>query len=41
MRFDEAVKVIDSFYDEGGRCLYLEGGEPFIPGAIFNALKYF
>jgi sulfatase maturation enzyme AslB (radical SAM superfamily) len=22
--------VIDSFYEEGGRCLYLEGGEPFL-----------
>lgn len=30
MSFDEAVKVIDSFYSDGGRCLYLEGGEPFI-----------
>ena len=30
MIFSEAVKVIDSFYAYGGRCLYLEGGEPFI-----------
>jgi MoaA/NifB/PqqE/SkfB family radical SAM enzyme len=30
MSFDEAVSVIDFFYTEGGRCLYLEGGEPFI-----------
>jgi len=30
MSFDEAVKVMDSFYSERGRCLYLEGGEPFI-----------
>ena len=30
MSFDEAVKVIDSFYTDGGRCLYLEGCEPFI-----------
>jgi MoaA/NifB/PqqE/SkfB family radical SAM enzyme len=30
MSFNEAVKVIDSFYSDGGRCLYLEGGEPFI-----------
>ncbi|MBN2480419.1 MAG: radical SAM protein [Bacteroidales bacterium] len=30
MRFEEAVQVVDSFYAEGGRCLYLEGGEPFI-----------
>ena len=30
MSFDEAVNVMDSFYSNGGRCLYLEGGEPFI-----------
>lgn len=30
MHYDEAVNVIDSFYSAGGRCLYLEGGEPFI-----------
>lgn len=30
MRFDEAVNVMDTFYAEGGRCLYLEGGEPFM-----------
>jgi len=30
MSFEEAVQVIDSFYSDGGRCLYLEGGEPFI-----------
>lgn len=29
MTFEEAMKVIDSFYQNGGRCLYLEGGEPF------------
>src|SRR4030042_5376729 len=28
--FNEAKKVIDAFYDDGGRCLYLEGGEPFL-----------
>jgi MoaA/NifB/PqqE/SkfB family radical SAM enzyme len=28
--FEEAIKVINSFYHEGGRTLYLEGGEPFI-----------
>jgi MoaA/NifB/PqqE/SkfB family radical SAM enzyme len=28
--YAEAVQVIDSFYSDGGRCLYLEGGEPFI-----------
>ncbi len=30
MKFKEAVDVIDSFYADRGRCLYLEGGEPFI-----------
>jgi len=30
MSFEEATKVIDSFYADGGRCLYLEGGEPFL-----------
>ncbi len=30
MSYDEAVEVINSFYADGGRCLYLEGGEPFI-----------
>jgi len=30
MSYNEAVTVIDSFYSEGGRCLYLEGGEPYI-----------
>ena len=30
MSYDEAIGVIDSFYEEGGRCLYLEGGEPFL-----------
>jgi MoaA/NifB/PqqE/SkfB family radical SAM enzyme len=26
----EVLSAIDSFYQEGGRCLYLQGGEPFI-----------
>jgi MoaA/NifB/PqqE/SkfB family radical SAM enzyme len=30
MRFEEATAVIDEFYRRGGRCLYLEGGEPFL-----------
>ncbi len=30
MRFDEASNVMDAFYAEGGRCLYLEGGEPLM-----------
>ena len=28
--FEEATAAIDAFHREGGRCLYLEGGEPFI-----------
>jgi len=28
--FEEITQVIDSFYQEGGRCLYLQGGEPFL-----------
>jgi len=28
--YDEAKEVIDIYYNEGGRCLYLEGGEPLI-----------
>jgi MoaA/NifB/PqqE/SkfB family radical SAM enzyme len=30
LEFAEAVSAIDAFYHEGGRCLYLEGGEPFL-----------
>ena len=30
LAFAEATAAIDVFYNEGGRCLYLEGGEPFI-----------
>ena len=28
--FAEVVAAIDAFHREGGRCLYLEGGEPFL-----------
>ena len=28
--FEEVIAAIDAFHHEGGRCLYLEGGEPFI-----------
>ena len=28
--FKEAIFAIDSFYNEGGRTLYIQGGEPFI-----------
>jgi MoaA/NifB/PqqE/SkfB family radical SAM enzyme len=30
IKYEEAIRVVDSFYEKGGRCLYLEGGEPFI-----------
>ena len=30
MDFNEVTGVIDTFYREGGRTLYLEGGEPFL-----------
>jgi len=30
LSFEEIVTVIDSFFEEGGRNLYLEGGEPFL-----------
>ena len=28
--FAEVTAAVDAFYREGGRCLYLEGGEPFL-----------
>ncbi len=30
MTFEETKKVIDEYYQQGGRCIYLEGGEPFL-----------
>lgn len=30
LSFQESTGVIGSFYQEGGRCLYLEGGEPLL-----------
>lgn len=30
LRFEEAIDAINSFYKEGGRTLYIQGGEPFI-----------
>lgn len=30
VKYEEALQVVDKFYLDGGRCLYLEGGEPFI-----------
>jgi MoaA/NifB/PqqE/SkfB family radical SAM enzyme len=28
--FEEVKQVVDSFYQQGGRCLYLQGGEPLL-----------
>ena len=36
LSFEETVNILDSFYKEGGRSVYLEGGEPF----IWNDEKY-
>lgn len=30
LTFKELINVINNFYDEGGRTIYLEGGEPFL-----------
>jgi MoaA/NifB/PqqE/SkfB family radical SAM enzyme len=30
LSFEEAIAILDSFYKEGGRTVYLQGGEPFI-----------
>ena len=30
MSYADTIKVIDKYYSDGGRCLYLEGGEPFL-----------
>lgn len=30
LSFEEITGVIDSYYQEGGRCLYLHGGEPLL-----------
>jgi MoaA/NifB/PqqE/SkfB family radical SAM enzyme len=30
LSFEEAKNLIDSFYNEGGRIIYFEGGEPFL-----------
>jgi MoaA/NifB/PqqE/SkfB family radical SAM enzyme len=42
--FEEITEVIDSFYRQGGRCLYLEGGEPFLwhdrPYGIEHIVEY-
>jgi MoaA/NifB/PqqE/SkfB family radical SAM enzyme len=42
--FAEVVSAIDAFYREGGRCLYLEGGEPFLwhdgPQGLDDVVRY-
>jgi sulfatase maturation enzyme AslB (radical SAM superfamily) len=30
LSFEEVRVAVDSFYQQGGRCLYLQGGEPFV-----------
>jgi MoaA/NifB/PqqE/SkfB family radical SAM enzyme len=30
LSFEETIAAAESFYREGGRCLYLQGGEPFV-----------
>jgi MoaA/NifB/PqqE/SkfB family radical SAM enzyme len=30
LSFAETIAAVDSFYQEGGRCLYLQGGEPCV-----------
>lgn len=30
LSYGEVTNVIDSYYQEGGRCLYLQGGEPLL-----------
>ena len=30
LSLEEAITILDSFYKEGGRAVYLQGGEPFI-----------
>jgi MoaA/NifB/PqqE/SkfB family radical SAM enzyme len=30
LSYEEVREAVDSFYQQGGRCLYLQGGEPFV-----------
>jgi MoaA/NifB/PqqE/SkfB family radical SAM enzyme len=30
LSFEQVIVAIQAFYDQGGRCLYLQGGEPFL-----------
>jgi MoaA/NifB/PqqE/SkfB family radical SAM enzyme len=30
LSFEEIINILDSFYKEGGRTVYLQGGEPFV-----------
>ncbi len=42
--FGEVTAAVDAFYREGGRCLYLEGGEPFLwhdgPRRLDDVVEY-
>ncbi len=44
LAFDEAIRAMNSFYDEGGRTLYLQGGEPFLwqdgPYSLEDIVRY-
>jgi MoaA/NifB/PqqE/SkfB family radical SAM enzyme len=44
LSFGEVRAAIDSFHREGGRCLYLEGGEPFVwrddPHTVEDVVDY-
>lgn len=44
MTYNESVEVMDAYYAQGGRCLYLEGGEPFIwkddPYTMEDVVRY-
>ncbi len=44
LSFEEVVQAINAFYSDGGRCLYLEGGEPFLwkedPYRIEDIVRY-
>jgi MoaA/NifB/PqqE/SkfB family radical SAM enzyme len=44
LTFAEAVGAMDAFYDEGGRTLYLQGGEPFLwrdePYTLEDIVRY-
>ena len=44
LSYDQVTAAIDAFYAEGGRCLYLEGGEPLLwrdgPHDVEDVVEY-